>query len=81
MHIQINGKQIIGVDKDILRALVFSVCDRCTHKTVTHREDGCKCSFDFKGMDLCPCKRGYTSYLLLKDDNFVQEIIKEGILF
>lgn len=79
MHVIINGKQIIGVDKYIIKALVASHCDYCTHTTVAHREDGCKVSFD-DAQQVCPCKKGYTSYLLLKDDSFIQEIIKEGLL-
>jgi len=80
VHILINDQQIIGVDKYIIKALISATCDRCTHKTTAHREDGCKVTF-VEGTDPCPCKKGYTSYLLLNDDSFRQEIIKEGLLF
>lgn len=77
MHITINGKQIIGLDRDIAKMISYTVCNQCLHKTVSHTEGGCL--VDYAGM-VCECKKGYTSYLLLKDDDFIQQIIQEGLL-
>ena len=73
MRLVINGTPIIGIDRFIAKAIVDSLCDRCLHHTTAHFEDGCR-------VLECPCKKGYTTFQLLQDEEFIQEIIKEGLL-
>lgn len=74
MRVVINDHQIIGIERYIAKAIVNSICDRCLHHTIAHQDTGCL-------MVDCKCKKGYTSSQLLTDQDFIQEIIKEGLIY
>jgi hypothetical protein len=72
MRVVVNGIGIIGIERHLAKTIVDSLCDRCLHRTIAHQENGCT-------IEECPCKKGYTSFQLLQDEDFVSELIKEGL--
>lgn len=72
MKVVINGTAVIGIEEHVCKAIVNSLCGRCMHNTIAHTDAGCTIAE-------CICKKGYTTYLLLQDEDFIEEIKKEGL--
>ena len=74
MRIVFNGVAMIGVDEDVLKALMSVKCaPPCFHSAFSHKEQGCQ-------IQDCECKRGFNTYLLLQDEDFLRDVVKEGLL-
>ena len=74
MRVVFDGVGLIGVDVDVLKALMSVKCGPpCFHSSFSHKEQGCQ-------IQDCECKRGYNTYLLLQSEEFLHDVVKEGLL-
>jgi hypothetical protein len=72
LRIVINGIGITGVELLVAKAIIKAKCDLCGHTTLTHVDNKCM-------IQGCVCRKPFTSYLLLQDENFIQFIKDEGV--
>lgn len=74
MRVVIEGVGMIGVDIPVLKALMSVKCGPpCFHSSFSHKEQGCMITD-------CDCKHGFNTYLLLQNEDFLRDIVSEGLL-